>query len=151
MQSKENDSSFQRQHWINDNVAQLMILLDMISWTEEVSKAFDDREDGNDLAMINCRNGIIAKLKCMIDKVIAGPQGDMDEKKWKALKTKTIAIITIQVHERDVVMDLVKNDVKDVGNFRWQSQLRFEIDTAEDDDTQKTANARVCDWIQEYK
>jgi hypothetical protein len=43
----------------------------------------------------------------MINKVIDGPMG-LSENDWKALKCKTIAIITIQVHERDVLEDLVK-------------------------------------------
>jgi len=58
------------------------------------------------------------------------------------------------VHERDVVDDLIKFNVKEVNAFRWQSQLRFEINDDPEDDGSgetKSAFARVCDWIQEYK
>lgn len=124
--TKENDHlNFQRQHWIDDKVSQLALLLDMISWTEEVNKGFEEREEGNDDAMRTCLKNNKNKLEKMIDKVIDGPQG-LDEKAWKALKTKTIAIITIQVHERDILEDLIRFDVKEAISFKWQSQLRFE-------------------------
>jgi len=122
----ESTSNFQRQHWIDDKVAQLALLLDMISWTEEVNKAFEDRDEGNDDAMRICSKQMKAKLEKMINKVIDGPRNGMNEKDWKALKTKTIAIITIQVHERDILDDLVRLDIKESSSFKWQSQLKFE-------------------------
>jgi len=142
--------TFERQHWIDDKVAQLALLLDMVSWTEEVNKAFEDRDEGNDDAMRSCFKATKVKLDKMIDKVIEGAKG-MSEDAWKALKCKTIAIITIQVHERDIVSDLVTFDVKEISSFRWQSQLRFEITDAEEQDDTRTAIAKVCDWSQEYK
>lgn len=146
----ETTSNFQRQHWIDDKVAQLALLLDMISWTEEVNKAFEDRDEGNDDAMRICSKQMKAKLEKMINKVIDGPRNGMNEKDWKALKTKTIAIITIQVHERDILDDLVRLDIKESSSFKWQSQLKFEYVELDDDDT-KTSLARVADWSQEYK
>jgi len=150
LQARENDQTFQRQHWIDDKVSQLALLLDMVSWTEEVNKAFEERDEGNDDAMRTCTKLTKLKLEKMIDKVIDGPKG-LDEVVWKALKTKTIAIITIQVHERDILDDLVRMDIKEVGSFRWQSQLRFEILEQDENDELKTSLARVCDWAQEYK
>jgi len=143
------DADFERQHWIDDKIAQLCLLLDMISWTEEVTKAFEERDEGTDDAMRTCSKSIKLKLEKMIDKVIAGPKDGMDEKGWKALKTKTIAIITIQVHQRDVVIELVQKDIKDVGSFNWVQQLRFEFAENEENEELKTAHAKVCDWSQE--
>lgn len=122
----DNPGTFKRQHWIDTKVAQLALLLDMISWTEEVNKAFEDRDEGNEDAMRTCSKLCKVKLEKMINKVIDGPQNGMNEKDWKALKTKTIAIITIQVHERDILDDLVKYDIKESSSFKWQSQLKFE-------------------------
>jgi dynein heavy chain len=141
----------ERQNWIDDKISQLALLLDAVGWTEEVNKAFEERDEGTDDAMRVCKKVLVNRLEKMIDKVIAGPQNGMDEKAWKALKIKTIAIITMQVHQRDVLTDLVQYDIKDNNSFRWQSQLRFEIGEIDENDELKTGYARVCDWIQEYK
>lgn len=35
------------------------------------------------------------------------------------------ALITIDVHARDIIMDLVKRGTKDINEFEWQMQLRY--------------------------
>mmetsp|Transcript_12869 Transcript_12869/g.10933 ORF Transcript_12869/g.10933 Transcript_12869/m.10933 type:complete len:179 (-) Transcript_12869:7158-7694(-) len=145
---KEQDFRFEK--WIDDKASQLALLMDQINWTSEVSKAFDELEEGNDEAMRICLRLCLQKLENMINKVIDGPMG-LSEPAWKALKCKTIAIITIQVHERDILVDLVKNNIKEVNSFSWQSQLRFEVAEEEENDNRRTVNARVADWMQEYK
>jgi dynein heavy chain len=144
---KEQD--FRIEKWIDDKVMQLALLMDQVNWTSECSKAFDDLEEGNDEAMRITLRLCKQKLENMICKVIDGPMG-LSESDWKALKCKTIAIITIQVHERDVLEDLVKKNIKEVGSFAWQSQLRFEVAEEEENDNRRTVNARVTDWVQEY-
>jgi len=144
------DQDFRFEKWIDDKASQLALLMDQINWTSEVSKAFDELEEGNDEAMRICLRNCLMKLENMINKVIDGPQG-LSEGAWKALKCKTIAIITIQVHERDILVDLVKNNIKEVNSFSWQSQLRFEVAEEEENDSRRTVNARVADWMQEYK
>lgn len=144
---KEQD--FRIEKWIDDKIMQLALLMDQVNWTSECSKAFDELEEGNDEAMRICLRLTKQKLENMINKVIDGPMG-LSENDWKALKCKTIAIITIQVHERDVLEDLVKKNIKEIGSFAWQSQLRFEVAEEEENDNRRTVNARVTDWMQEY-
>ena len=143
------DQDFRIEKWIDDKVMQLALLTDQVNWTSECSKAFDDLEEGNDEAMRITLRLCKQKLENMITKVIDGPQG-ISEAEWKALKTKTIAIITIQVHERDVLEDLVKKNIKEVNSFSWQSQLRFEIAEEEENENRRNVNARVTAWVQEY-
>lgn len=145
---KEQDFHFEK--WIDDKVAQLALLMDQVTWTTDVSKAFDELEEGNDDAMRIALRLNKAKLENMINKVIDGPMG-LSEADWKALKCKTIAIITIQVHERDILEELVKMNIKEVNSFSWQRQLRFEFAEEEENDNRRTVNARVADWMQEYK
>ena len=38
------------------------------------------------------------------------------------------ALITIDVHARDIVMDLIKRRTKDVNEFEWQMQLRYTME-----------------------
>jgi dynein heavy chain len=145
---KESEMHFEK--WIDDKVSQLALLMEGVNWTTEVSKAFDELEEGNDEAMRICLRLNKAKLENMINKVIDGPMG-LTEGAWKDLKTKTIAIITIQVHERDILEELVKSNIKEVNSFSWQSQLRFEFSEDEENESSRTVNARVADWMQEYK
>lgn len=36
-----------------------------------------------------------------------------------------MALITIEVHNRDIVSDLIKNECESVHDFLWQQQLRY--------------------------
>ena len=128
---------------------QLVLLMDQVNWTSECSKAFDVLEESKDEAMCIILCLCLQKLENMITKVINGPQG-IPEAEWKALLTNTIAIISIQVHKRDVLEDFVKKNIKEVNSFAWQSQLRFEIAEDEENENHRTVNAGVTDWVQEY-
>lgn len=48
-------------------------------------------------------------------------RGDLSSLNRKILA----ALITIDVHARDIVTDLHKHEVKDVNDFEWQMQLRY--------------------------
>ena len=43
----------------------------------------------------------------------------------KLQRLKLVALVTIQVHERDVVDKLIKAGCTDVSAFEWSSQLRL--------------------------
>ena len=46
-----------------------------------------------------------------------------------ALHRRIIAALsTIDVHARDIVMDLIKRRTKDVNEFEWQMQLRYAME-----------------------
>jgi dynein heavy chain len=144
------DQDFHFEKWIDEKTSQLAIVMDQVNWTTDVSRAFDELEEGNEDSMRICLRLQKQKLDNMIMKVVDGPMG-ISDKEWKALKTKTIAIITIQVHCRDVLETLVKNNIKEVSSFTWQSQLRFSVSEEEETEGRRTVNALVADWMQEYK
>jgi len=66
------------------------------------------------------------------------------------LRVKIITIITIDVHERDVVEMFVNKKISDAGSFAWQSQLKFYWDFKQPKDEQKTCIAKICDWTTYY-
>ena len=40
-------------------------------------------------------------------------------------RNKLVALITIEVHARDVIVDLLRKEVKGDTDFEWLKQLRF--------------------------
>lgn len=52
-------------------------------------------------------------------------RGEMD----KVLRLKLVALVTVEIHARDVIDKLLKADCNDVDAFEWLSQLRFYFDS----------------------
>lgn len=68
-----------------------------------------------------------AKRLCFqLTQLVRGPLEPTDRK-------KIIALITTDVHGRDVAMKLRDNLVSHTNNFVWQQQLRFYWDENDDD------------------
>jgi hypothetical protein len=53
-----------------------------------------------------------------------------------------VALITTDVHNRDVVTTLLSSGVTCVSDFGWQMQLRFDYDTDTDSIMARQVNAR---------
>jgi hypothetical protein len=53
-----------------------------------------------------------------------------------------VALITTDVHNRDVVTSLLSSGVTSVSDFGWQMQLRFDYDTNTDSIMARQVNAR---------
>lgn len=80
-------------------------------WTEEVTRAFDDLEGGSETAMKDYLTTILNRIKFLIERV----RHDLSPE----LRVKIITIITIDVHERDVVEMFVNKKIQDGGSFQW--------------------------------
>jgi dynein heavy chain len=87
---------------------------------------------------------ILIRIKHLIDRV----RMDLSYE----LRIKIITIITIDVHERDVVEMFVLKKVVESPSFAWQSQLKFywENNAKNPKDDKKTCVARICDWATYY-
>jgi dynein heavy chain len=57
-------------------------------------------------------------------------------------RAKLIALITYDVHARDVTQQLIHNNVNSLNNFTWQQQLRFYWDVEEDELLIKQSQAK---------
>ena len=104
--------------WIYDFCAQVSLLTVQITWTDDVHKSFDDMEGGMSNAMRDCYEGIKKRINLLIEKVRSP---DLTPE----LRNKIITIITIDVHSRDVVENLLKKQINDKESFQWYSQLKF--------------------------
>jgi dynein heavy chain len=106
-----------RHDWLEDYCAQIALVTTQIMWTEEVNRCFDDLEGGSETAMKEYLVVVVARIAALIEKV----RSDLSME----LRVKIITIITIDVHERDVVDAFVLKKIQDVQSFAWQSQLKF--------------------------
>lgn len=88
-----------RHEWLEDYCAQISLLGTQIMWTEGVTRAFDELGSGSDGAMKDYLSTILLGIKNLIDRV----RQDLSSE----LRIKIITIITIDVHERDVVEKFV--------------------------------------------
>ena len=86
-------------------------------WTEEVNRTFKELEGGGESAMKEYLAQIKNRIGYLIDRVRENLTMD--------LRIKVITIITIDVHERDVVSSFVNKKIEDIGSFACQWQLKF--------------------------
>lgn len=101
--------SKKREFWLEDYNAQISLLATQILWTEETQRAFDELEGGSESAMKDYLTVTNSRILALIERVRQDLSGE--------LRIKIITIITIDVHERDVVEMFVARKIIDSGAF----------------------------------
>jgi len=105
------DIDKKRHDWLEDYCAQIALLATQVLWTEETTRAFDELDGGSETAMKEYLATILGRIKHLLERF----RTDLG----KDLRTKIITIITIDVHERDVVEDFVTRKIQDQQLFVW--------------------------------
>ena len=88
-----------RLEWIDQNFAQLNLLINSIYWVNEVEEIFKQLQNGKLEAMKTFKDESVKLLTELIKLV----QGDLK----KDLRTKLMCLITIDTHNRDTVEKLI--------------------------------------------
>jgi dynein heavy chain len=111
-----------RRDWILKWPAQVILGVSSLYWTAEVEAALR-------AGTPNAMNQLYDTLKGQLRDIVSLVRGKLDK-----LQSKTLgALTTIDVHNRDVVGKMVELGTRDVGDFEWQSQLRYYWETAPKD------------------
>ena len=140
--TEEWDLSKPRHMWLDDYNAQVALLATQIVWTEETQRAFEELENGgSESAMKDYLQVTKNRISSLIERV----RTDLSFE----LRTKIITIITIDVHERDVVEQFVQWKIQDSQAFAWLRQLRFYMETKQKE-PKKLCQPRICDWSTWY-
>jgi len=126
-----------REEWVFTVPAQIALTTSQIIWTEEAEHALEELEGGAEDAVKKYVDTCSARLEGLIRLVV----GELS----KGDRIKIITVITIDVHNRDVVQALVTKKVENNVDFKWQSQLRYYW-LPED----KNVNIRICDFQTVY-
>lgn len=126
-----------REEWIFAYPAQICLLTSQIVYTEEVEGALENLESGQEDAMKKYSEVCVSRLEGLIRLV----QGQLS----KGDRVKIITVITIDVHNRDIVSAMINKRVESNVDFKWQSQLRY-MWIPED----KNVVIRICDYSTVY-
>eukprot|EP00818_Percolomonas_sp_WS_P004771 CAMPEP_0117446884 /NCGR_PEP_ID=MMETSP0759-20121206/6580_1 /TAXON_ID=63605 /ORGANISM="Percolomonas cosmopolitus, Strain WS" /LENGTH=4305 /DNA_ID=CAMNT_0005239183 /DNA_START=148 /DNA_END=13065 /DNA_ORIENTATION=- len=125
-----------RTDWIASHPGQVAIGVGQLFWTKEVEES-----------MMNLGvRGVqkyLKKLEKQIGAIVQRVRGELTPRQ----RTVFSAVTTIDVHSKDVVANLVKEEVDDVDHFEWKSQLRYYW---EDDDLQVKQVTAVRKYGYEY-
>ncbi|CBZ32638.1 dynein heavy chain, putative [Leishmania donovani] len=106
-----------RNEWIYQYPCQAVIVASRIWFTTEVHQAFTQIEEGNDMGM----KDLLKSQKSQLDSLIKEVLLDRSSTERKML----VHLITIDVHNRDIVQSMVDDRIDSVDAFSWQSQLRY--------------------------
>ena len=123
-----------REKWVNDFPGQLLITAGQTLWTTECEKGLIECEKGNKSAMRMVKK----KQVSMLNKYAEMVRGQLS----KLNRNKVVAIITIEVHARDVIDRMIKVGTASLTEFEWMSQLRFYWDKELDDSVIKQTQSR---------
>ena len=104
--------------WIQAQPGQVVSVASQIIWTMMTEDAIKDNGEGE--ALERHLNIIINQLK----ELTAVVRGEIPA----ILRKIIVALITIEVHNRDIVDNLNKAGCESSGDFLWQQQLRYYIE-----------------------
>lgn len=100
--------------WVMKWPGQVLIVGSQIFWTKHVSEALENQGEAGVKKLAGKLRQQIVDMTDVVRRDIT----PLDREKLSAL-------ITIDVHARDVVDQMVKDKVGSIGDFQWVSQLRF--------------------------
>lgn len=106
-----------RDRWLKDWPGQLLICSSLVKWTTECAKSLSDIDRGEKDALRVYRKSHSSGLKRLSEMVLT-PLSKVDRK-------KLMALVTIEVHSRDVIEKMIKTECANPTAFEWLSQLRF--------------------------
>jgi dynein heavy chain len=111
-----------RELWIQKWHGQVLITAGSVAWAKSCHRALQTIKSGKDrYALRIYRKKQISNLRRLSAMVIETSQE-------KIQHSKIVTLITVEVHNRDVVEKLMKNGCQDPNDFTWKSQLRFNME-----------------------
>mmetsp|Transcript_25191 Transcript_25191/g.84661 ORF Transcript_25191/g.84661 Transcript_25191/m.84661 type:complete len:4540 (+) Transcript_25191:178-13797(+) len=131
------DPNLPRHKWLFKYPAQVVLTGSLIYWTEETEQSLEELEGGKEDAV----KLVSANVKDRLTKLILLVLGKLTHDE----RTKTITLITMDVHGRDVLGTLIDTKTEGPSAFIWQQQLRFywEQDALD-------VNIKICDFRTKY-
>lgn len=126
----------ERTVWVQKWPGQCILCVSQMFWTAEVHDVFATRKSGkmrnyhDFLTVFNCiyftkmiifELNIFFFLQNQLHNVVDLVRGKLN----RQTRISLCALVTLDVHCRDVVRDLANNNITDDMDFKWLSQLRW--------------------------
>ncbi|CAE8588678.1 unnamed protein product [Polarella glacialis] len=125
----------ERKEWVKKQYCQVMITAASIFWTLETEEVLT-LADGNKVqAMGKWFNKNKVQLQGLTELI--------RDKVTKLQRIGVVALVTQDVHNRDIIQDLYDNKITYFMNFKWQQQLRYYWDVEIDDCVIKQVDATI--------
>ena len=128
LKTLEDSKGMKKEKWVREYHGQFLITAGQIIWTAECEKVLADHEGmggGGKAALKLLKKKWVSYLNKLTFITRSGLT--------KVERNKVVALITIEVHARDVVEKLAKLGTTSVTDFNWVSQLRFYWDRDQND------------------
>ncbi|XP_060075174.1 dynein axonemal heavy chain 6-like [Ylistrum balloti] len=128
-----------RKEWVVSHASQIVLAVSQIVWCRDVteileSDTFDRVEGMKEFEQKNFRD--LNELASVVRQEIP-----------KLARANLCALITIDVHGRDMITEMCQNKVDDVNSFEWQKQLRYYWDLEIDNCAIRMSNSLyVCGY-----
>ncbi|KAA0723088.1 Dynein heavy chain 2, axonemal [Triplophysa tibetana] len=122
-----------RGKWVRDWPGQMLITTSQIQWTTDVTRALVTNKETTDKSALK---SLKKKQVSMLNQLSEAIRGNLS----KILRLKIVALVTVEVHARDVISKLAKAGCCDVNTFDWLCQLRLYWDKDVDDCIIKQTN-----------
>lgn len=106
-----------KEKWVKDTIGQLLITTGSIVWTTDCTKALVAIASGTKGALKQQKKKQVSYLN-KLTALIRSQLSKID-------RNKVVALITMEIHNRDVIERMVKANCNSVSDFEWLSQLRF--------------------------
>nr|SYZ35238.1 PtDNAH9b [Paramecium tetraurelia] len=115
--SKTCQLQMDRKTWIDQDPAQIALLVNNIMWSVQVEEAFGKIANGD----MNALKDYYKRSVEALTELIRFVRGDLT----KSLRQKLMCLITMDAHSRDTIGKLIDEHVRKPDEFQWQSQLKF--------------------------
>lgn len=102
-----------REDWVQQWPGQVVLCVSQIYWTSEVHEALKQKTQG--------LKDYVTKLNGQIANVVKLVRGNLSQMTRITLG----ALVTIDVHARDVVVEMINKNVTEESDFNWLAQLRY--------------------------
>ncbi|XP_030314514.1 dynein heavy chain 12, axonemal [Calypte anna] len=103
----------ERKKWVLEWPGQVVLCVSQMFWTSEVHEILCSGPEG--------LKGYYDKLQLQLNDIVELVRGKLS----KQTRTTLGALVTIDVHARDVLMEMIESGVKSETDFQWLAQLRY--------------------------
>ncbi|MES1912723.1 MAG: hypothetical protein MHM6MM_004949 [Cercozoa sp. M6MM] len=122
--------------WLDESLLMTAILSCQVWWTVRTTEAFRRVQAGSKYALSRFAKFMNNRVNSLIEKV-------RDPGTSRSMRTKLNTMTIIEVHQRDIVEQFVRESIFDPTNFAWESQLRFYFDRHNDQVQIRQASANL--------